>query len=141
MSRLLQALESCGYLCLAASILPAARLTELPSWRSPCDDVQNYFSLPANRFALHGPLCSRGMSSHTTGPKEIAMFYVKNVPTWERILRVVMGVMGLAFAVMNWGSSGWAVGIGVMAAMLAMTGLFGFCPMCAMVGRKLDKKH
>ncbi|MBS0597594.1 MAG: DUF2892 domain-containing protein [Proteobacteria bacterium] len=69
------------------------------------------------------------------------MFYVKNVPTWERILRVVMGVMGLAFAVMNWGSSGWAVGIGVMAAMLAMTGLFGFCPMCAMVGRKLDKKH
>ena len=43
------------------------------------------------------------------------MFYVKNVPTWERIVRNVMG------------------------AILSMTGLFGFCPMCAMVGRKLDK--
>jgi Protein of unknown function (DUF2892) len=40
---------------------------------------------------------------------------------------------------MNWGSSGLAVGLGVMGAMLAMTGLVGFCPMCAMVGRKLDK--
>ena len=67
------------------------------------------------------------------------MFYVKNVPAWERILRLVMGLMALAFAAMNWGVSGLAVGIGVMGAMLAMTGLLGFCPMCAMVGRKLDK--
>ncbi len=69
------------------------------------------------------------------------MFYVKNVPTWERVLRVVMGLMGLGFAAMNWGASGAAVGIGIMGAMLAMTGLFGFCPMCAMVGRKLDKSR
>lgn len=68
------------------------------------------------------------------------MFYVKNIPTWERILRVLMGIAGLAFAVANWGVSGMAVGIGAMGAMLAMTGLFGFCPMCAMVGRKLNKK-
>ena len=38
------------------------------------------------------------------------MFYVKNVPTWERILRIVMGVVALVFAVMNWGTSGLAVG-------------------------------
>ncbi|MCX7173583.1 MAG: DUF2892 domain-containing protein [Proteobacteria bacterium] len=69
------------------------------------------------------------------------MFYVKNVPTWERVLRVVMGMMALAFAAMNWGVSGLAVGMGIMGAMLAMTGLFGFCPMCAMVGRKLEKEH
>lgn len=69
------------------------------------------------------------------------MFYVKNVPTWERILRIVMGVVALVFAVMNWGTSGLAVGVGIMGAMLAMTGLVGFCPMCAMVGRKLDKGH
>ena len=69
------------------------------------------------------------------------MFYVKNVPTWERILRIVMGVVALVFAVMNWSTSGLAVGAGIMAAMLAMTGLVGFCPMCAMVGRKLDKGH
>lgn len=69
------------------------------------------------------------------------MFYLKNVPNWERILRIVMGVVALVFAVMNWGASNLAVGAGIMGAMLAMTGLVGFCPMCAMVGRKLDKGH
>lgn len=69
------------------------------------------------------------------------MFYVKNLPTWERILRVIMGIMSLAYAGMNWGVSGLAVGMGIMGAILAMTGLMGFCPMCAMVGRKLNKEH
>ncbi len=76
---------------------------------------------------------------HAIRSKEIAMFYSKNVPTLERVVRVIMGMMGLAYAAMNWGVSGLAVGMGVMGAMLAMTGLVGFCPMCAMVGRKLDK--
>lgn len=69
------------------------------------------------------------------------MFYVKNVPNWERALRLLMGLLALGFAAMNWGTSGLAVGAGVVGAMLAMTGLVGFCPMCAMVGRKLDKGH
>ena len=67
------------------------------------------------------------------------MFYVKNVPNWERILRSVMGAIALVFAAMNWGTSNLAVGTGIMGAMMAMTGLVGFCPMCAMVGRKLGK--
>ena len=67
------------------------------------------------------------------------MFYAKNVPTWERILRVMMGIAALGFAAMNWGVSGIAVGMGLMGAILSMTGLMGFCPMCAMMGRKLDK--
>jgi len=67
------------------------------------------------------------------------MLYVRNVPNWERVLRVVMGLMALAFAAMNWGGSPLAVGAGVMGAVLALTGLVGFCPMCAMVGRRLDK--
>jgi len=69
------------------------------------------------------------------------MLYVKNLPNGERIIRVIMGMLGLAYAGMNWGGSSLAIGIGLMAAMLAMTGLFGFCPMCAMVGRKLDQGH
>lgn len=69
------------------------------------------------------------------------MFYVKNVPNWERALRLVLGLMALAFAAMNWGGSPLAVAAGIMGAMLAMTGLLGFCPMCAMVGRKLDRGH
>ncbi|MGO8953825.1 MAG: DUF2892 domain-containing protein [Rhodomicrobium sp.] len=67
------------------------------------------------------------------------MFYSKNVPGWERVMRLTMGLAALAYAIMNWGVSGLAVGMGVMGAMLAMTGLVGFCPMCAMVGRRLDK--
>lgn len=66
------------------------------------------------------------------------MFYLKNVPNWERVLRIVMGLMALGFAVMGWGAT-MAVGAGITGAMLSMTGLFGFCPMCALVGRKLDK--
>ena len=67
------------------------------------------------------------------------MFYVKNVPNWERILRLIAGVIALGFSVLNWGTSSMAVGVGVMGAVLAMTGLIGFCPMCTMVGRKLNR--
>ncbi|RTL47406.1 MAG: DUF2892 domain-containing protein [Rhodocyclaceae bacterium] len=69
------------------------------------------------------------------------MFYVKNVPNWERVLRVIMGLMGLGYAGINWDGSSLAVAMGLMGAMLALTGMVGFCPMCAMVGRKLDKRH
>lgn len=67
------------------------------------------------------------------------MFYTKNVPGWERALRIVMGLLGLGLAGMNWDGSLITVGIGIMGATLAVSGLFGFCPMCAMVGRKLDR--
>lgn len=47
---------------------------------------------------------------HINGSKEsIAMFYVKNVPGWERALRIAMGLAGLVFAAMNWGSASLAV--------------------------------
>ncbi|MBI5924663.1 MAG: DUF2892 domain-containing protein [Aquabacterium sp.] len=69
------------------------------------------------------------------------MFYVKNVPNWERAIRLIMGVLALVYAASHWGGSSGAVGAGVVGAMMAMTGLIGFCPMCAMVGRKLDKGH
>ena len=65
------------------------------------------------------------------------MFYFKrNVPGWERFVRVAAGLAGaglaLAFAPSPIGM--WAgVAGGVM---FAATGLVGFCPMCAMVGRK-----
>jgi hypothetical protein len=69
------------------------------------------------------------------------MFYTKNVPSWERIVRIAMGIAGVAFALEGWGQSAAAVGVGLMGAMIAMTGLVGFCPMCALVGRRLDKKR
>ena len=64
------------------------------------------------------------------------MFYVKNVPGGERIVRVVAGAVGagLGLALLG-GTAGWLVAAG--AAGLVASGLFGFCPACAMVGRKL----
>lgn len=68
------------------------------------------------------------------------MVYVKNIPNWERVLRIVRAISFLAYAGINWGSSGLAVNVGVAGAMMTMTGLVGLCPMCAMVGRRLKKE-
>jgi len=64
------------------------------------------------------------------------MYFKTNLPGWERVIRVAMGVMiaGLAYKFAPSALAGWA-GIG-MGAMVAGTGFIGFCPMCAMVGRR-----
>ncbi len=71
------------------------------------------------------------------------MFYVKNLPTLERALRIAAG-LGLILLGMlyfqnglrsSWGLSSAASGVGAI-----VTGFLGFCPACAMVGRKLDKR-
>ena len=66
------------------------------------------------------------------------MFYVKNVPTWERALRVVLGLIAVyaGFALLG---GMWGTVVALSAAGIVASGLFGFCPMCAMVGRRLDK--
>ena len=45
---------------------------------------------------------------NTGSAKRTDVFYVKNVPAWERILGVLMGMTGPAFAAMNWSESGMA---------------------------------
>jgi hypothetical protein len=65
----------------------------------------------------------------------MSAWYVKNVPMGERVVRVVVGLGGAVAAVLLVpGVLGWVAGASV--AGLALTGLVGFCPMCAMVGRK-----
>jgi hypothetical protein len=65
-------------------------------------------------------------------------FFLKNVPGWERALRIAAGAavaaMG-AFAGGPWVAAGIVTGVS-----LALTGFFGFCPLCAMVGRRLSSK-
>lgn len=68
------------------------------------------------------------------------MFYIKNVPVGERVLRVLMGIAALAAAIAYFGSTPIGWGVGVMGMMAAVTGLVGFCPACALVGRKLDNR-
>ncbi len=69
------------------------------------------------------------------------MLYVKNVPTLERAIRVLMGLAMLGAALVWVGptSGGWA--IGAMGMMAALSGLVGWCPMCAMAGRKLESRR
>jgi hypothetical protein len=67
------------------------------------------------------------------------MFYVKNVPTWERIVRVIVGLIVVVAAIQMLGGV-WGAVIAASAAGIVGSGLFGFCPMCAMVGRRLDKQ-
>jgi hypothetical protein len=64
------------------------------------------------------------------------MFYRKNLPGWERAMRVIAGL-----AMIAWGLLGSGMPLGYViagsGAVAILTGFFGFCPMCAMVGRKL----
>jgi len=71
------------------------------------------------------------------------MFYLKrNLPNWERGLRIAMGIaVGGAIAGGVF-SAGLVTGLAIAtAATLVLTSLVGFCPACAMVGRRyLEKK-
>jgi hypothetical protein len=71
------------------------------------------------------------------------MFYRKNLPGWERAMRSVGGVVMIAYGLFGMpglpGMPGAMAGylIAGTGAVAILTGFFGFCPMCAMVGRKL----
>lgn len=65
------------------------------------------------------------------------MFYVKNLPTWERHTRILAGAAMVVGGL--WGLKGLSIGVVIagLGGFTALTGLFGFCPACAMAGRKL----
>jgi hypothetical protein len=65
------------------------------------------------------------------------MFYRKNLPGWERAMRTIGGVVMIAYGLL--GMAGTTAGylIAATGAVAMTTGFFGFCPMCAMVGRRL----
>ena len=64
------------------------------------------------------------------------MFYAKNLPMWERLLRTLGGIGAIAYGWLAAPSS-TVVLIAVAAGVtLILTSLFGFCPACAMVGRR-----
>jgi Protein of unknown function (DUF2892) len=69
------------------------------------------------------------------------MIYRKNLYTWEQGLRVSFGVILGAFCVFaNLAPLPKAV-LGSSAAIAITTGFIGFCPACAMVGKKLKDEN
>jgi hypothetical protein len=66
------------------------------------------------------------------------MLYRKNLPGWERLARSIAGAAmiaaGLLWPGLAWTMPGTLVAASGLVAIL--TGFFGFCPACAMVGRR-----
>ena len=71
------------------------------------------------------------------------MFYRKNLPGWERAMRTIGGVVMIGYGLFGMpgllGMPGTMAGYLIVGtgAVAVLTGFIGFCPMCAMVGRKL----
>jgi hypothetical protein len=65
--------------------------------------------------------------------------YVKNVPGWERAIRIAIAAAVIAYAVVML-TGGWRLAVAGGAAGFALTGVLGFCPACAMVGRRLERR-
>ncbi len=69
--------------------------------------------------------------------QEARVFYLKrNVSGFERAVRVALGVAAAGIAA-GYAPSLLGMWIGIAGGLtFAVTGLVGFCPMCAMAGRK-----
>jgi hypothetical protein len=64
------------------------------------------------------------------------MLYQKNLPLWERWLRVLGGIALVGYGLFGTPSA-LVMGIALFsAAAVIVTGFVGYCPACAMVGRK-----
>ncbi len=59
--------------------------------------------------------------------------YYRNLPTWERVLRVLAGATMLALPFPLFVMVPFAF-------MAAATGFIGFCPACYFAGRRLEKR-
>ena len=67
------------------------------------------------------------------------MFYRKNVSGKERMLRLVAGCLMILCGLVGLKASLLGLLIAGAGAMMILTGMFGYCPACAMVGRKAGK--
>ncbi len=64
------------------------------------------------------------------------LYFKTNLPGWERFARIAAGLVAAILAFM-FALAPIGMWIGIAGGMMfALTGLVGFCPMCAMVGRK-----
>ena len=69
------------------------------------------------------------------------MIYRKNLPSWERTVRILAGVMMGAAALMIFPHSLLTYILAAMGVMIVLTGFIGFCPMCSIAGRRALQKQ
>jgi hypothetical protein len=67
------------------------------------------------------------------------MFHIKrNIPAWERLARLLLAIVvaAVAYSLTLPGMLGLVAYLSAVT--LAGTSIIGFCPACALVGRKLE---
>jgi hypothetical protein len=67
------------------------------------------------------------------------MIYRKNIGGLEQGARVAAGIAMIAGGLIWLPGSMPGYAVAASGAVAILTGLFGFCPACALVGRKLDR--
>ena len=64
------------------------------------------------------------------------MLYRKNLGSIESAARLLGGVALAGFALYHWGATPLGLVVTASGVITALTGAFGWCPACAMVGRR-----
>ena len=67
------------------------------------------------------------------------MLYRKNIYAWEQMTRIILSLAVVVYALIYMPAGVLSYGIAIAAAGFALTGVFGWCPACALVGRKLKQ--
>jgi hypothetical protein len=67
------------------------------------------------------------------------MIYRKNIGGLEQAIRIAAGAAMVVCGLLGLGYNAIGYAVAGMGVVTAVTGLFGFCPGCAMVGRKLNE--
>ena len=65
----------------------------------------------------------------------------RNLYRWERLLRVLIGLALLAWALLAGSAPVWQYIAGGTGVTLIATALLGFCPLCAMAGRSISPQQ
>ena len=71
---------------------------------------------------------------------KIPMFYKKNIPNRQRVLRVLLGIALISAGYSLYGRSKSLVGFAVAGALMALTGFVGYCPVCSIAKRASTTK-
>ncbi len=64
------------------------------------------------------------------------MFYRKNVFAWEQVVRIVAGIAMIGFGLFSLPGNWVGYAIAILGLYNLATGIVGYCPACAVLGRK-----